>query len=77
MTAPLHQPLAIRGLASADMGESPLPPNWVPQVTNCLVVDVPVDSQEWRKVCERFHTSLKESLHHVIRVERIQVGHPS
>jgi hypothetical protein len=60
-----------------DGGESALPPNWAPQVTNCLVVDVPVDSPEWRKVCERFHTSLKQSLYHVIRVERIQVSPPS
>ena len=44
------------------------------QETNCVVVDVPVDSEEFRGVAMRFHTSLKESRYHVIRIERIQVS---
>jgi hypothetical protein len=37
-------------------------------------VDVPVDTSEWRTVASRFHSSLKESSYHIIRIERIQVS---
>ena len=71
-SAVMHKPLVVRGLATSDMEE--LPPMWVPQESNCVLIDVPVDSPEWRTVADRFHASLKESLFHVIRVERVQVS---
>ncbi len=67
-----YAPKVIRSLSTE--GDEPLvPAYWAPQDTNCLVVDVPVDSSEWRSVSQRFHTSLKQSRYHVIRVQRVQV----
>ncbi len=43
------------------------------QETNCVVVDVPVDTEEWRSVAMRFHASLKATKYHAIRIERVQV----
>lgn len=69
-TATVAKPLLITGLTSSD--SVPLPRDWAPQEGNCLVVDVVVDSAEWRTVANRFHDSLKKSSYHVIRIQRVQ-----
>ncbi len=66
----VSKPLIVRGLATTDPEE--LPPLWVPQDSNCVAIDVPVDSPEWRTVALRFHASLKDSVYHIIRIERVQ-----
>ena len=69
----VSKPLSLSpGTVSAK--DAAVPENWAPQDTNCLVVDVQVESPEWVAVAQRFHASLKPHSYQLVRIERIQVG---
>ena len=42
------------------------------QDTNCIAPDVPLHSDEWLNVVERFHQKLSRKQYAVVRIQRIQ-----